>query len=56
MLEDRDVGAETPILGACPDCGVPIPSANLLIRYERAGEWPRFLAACPRCGEPVHPA
>jgi hypothetical protein len=56
MLEDRPVGARDPILGACPDCAVPIPSSNLLARYETDGGWPRFLAECPRCEDLVHPA
>jgi len=42
-------------LGACPNCDVMIPSANLLIRYESEGDWPRLFAECPDCGNPVHP-
>lgn len=55
MLRDRELGADEPILGACPDCAVPIPSENLVIKYETAAGWPRFLAECPRCGETVSP-
>ncbi|WP_436936548.1 DUF7837 family putative zinc-binding protein [Halovenus marina] len=55
MLRDRKIGADEPILGVCPDCNIPIPSANLVIKYKTAGGWPRFLAECPRCKESVYP-
>lgn len=42
-------------LGACPECEVRIPGANLLIRYETADGGPRVFAECPRCGDVVHP-
>mgnify|MGYP000094183753 FL=1 len=42
-------------LGACPNCDVMIPSANLLIRYECEGDWPKLFAECPDCEDPVHP-
>ena len=45
---DRDA------LGHCPRCEVPIPTSNLLIRYETT-EGAALYAACPDCGDPVHP-
>ncbi|WP_459191441.1 DUF7837 family putative zinc-binding protein [Halosimplex sp. J119] len=42
-------------LGQCPNCEEMIPAANLLIRYESRGNWPRLFAECPACGDPVHP-
>ncbi|WP_167837266.1 DUF7837 family putative zinc-binding protein [Halosimplex halophilum] len=51
--EDRELRGET--LGACPNCEVMIPSANLLIRYDSEGDWPKLFAECPNCEKPVHP-
>ena len=42
-------------LGACPNCDVTIPRANLLIAYETESGWPKLFAECPDCEEPVHP-
>jgi len=42
-------------LGDCPRCHAPIPTGNLLIRYERA-DGHAVYAECPDCREPVHPA
>ncbi|WP_436929639.1 DUF7837 family putative zinc-binding protein [Halosimplex halobium] len=51
--DNRNLRGET--LGACPSCDVMIPTANLLIRYDSEGSWPKLFAECPNCGDPVHP-
>ncbi|WP_152436393.1 DUF7837 family putative zinc-binding protein [Halosimplex carlsbadense] len=55
MVGTDDRGLRGGPLGACPNCDVMIPSANLLIRYESEGDWPRLFAECPDCENPVHP-
>ena len=42
-------------LGACPECGVSIPTGALLIEYERRDESPGRFAECPGCEGVVEP-
>ncbi|WP_415382236.1 hypothetical protein [Halosimplex sp. TS25] len=48
-------GIQDQPLGRCPSCGEMIPAANLLIRYESDGNWPKLFAECTACDDPVHP-
>ncbi len=48
-------GVQDQPLGRCPNCGEMIPAANLLIRYESNGNWPKLFAECSACEDPVHP-
>ena len=45
----------TRILGRCPDCDDRIPTARLLIEYERGNETKGVWAECPGCETVVSP-
>jgi len=42
-------------LGRCPDRGEPIPSAWLLVEYEKADGTEGVWAECPACEDVVAP-
>jgi endogenous inhibitor of DNA gyrase (YacG/DUF329 family) len=43
------------MLGACPNCGTPVPRPWLLIEYERSDGGTGVYAECPDCGDVVRP-
>jgi len=46
---DDDGDAEpTAHVGACSDCGEPLPRSNVVIEYETGAEWVQ-VAVCPDC-------
>jgi len=55
MGETTRSQASSSILGRCPTCDAPIPTAGLLIEYRTAEGWPRMYAECPACASVVHP-
>jgi hypothetical protein len=54
-MRERNIETADPPLGMCPVCDVPIPAANLVVAYDRAGDWPRMIATCPDCADAVNP-
>lgn len=42
-------------LGDCPNCGVELPSAYLLIEYETEAGDTAIYAECPECDDVVAP-
>lgn len=43
-------------LGCCPNCGEPVPSAGLLIEYEKTDGGHSVWAECPTCLKVVTPS
>lgn len=43
------------VLGECPVCEQTIPTARLLIEYEKRGGTRALFAECPDCEDVVHP-
>jgi hypothetical protein len=46
---------DTQILGRCPDCGEPIPTAWILVEYEKDDGTEGVWAECPTCDDVVAP-
>ena len=42
-------------LGRCPDCGESIPSAWLLVKYEKEDGTESVWVECPECEDVVAP-